>query len=111
MDRRAIIASKVGNRLEVGRETAEQPNQLEIPRGLPLKTAAGGNAVQIAIYVKLQQRGWMVRWASRLCRAGPLKPQVGQVQLVNERIDDTNRVVLVDVVINALRKQQALAPI
>jgi hypothetical protein len=38
----------------------------------------------------------MVGRASGLCRDGPLKPEVGQVQLVDERIDDMNRVVLVE---------------
>jgi len=52
--------------------------------------------------------GWVGRTLG-LRRYGPLELEFGQVQQVDERFDDPNGVVLVDVVVNALRQQENLA--
>jgi len=111
LDRCAIVAAEVGNRLEVGSQVAEQPDQLEVSLRLALQAPAGGNAVQVAVDVELQQCAWMVGRTPRLCRGSPLEPELGQVQPVDARLDDTNGVVLVDVVVDALRQQQSLTPV
>jgi hypothetical protein len=49
--------------------------------------------------------------ASRLSRLDPFKTELGKIERVNERIDYPNRVILVDPVVQAFRKQRGLAPI
>ena len=45
----AVVASEVGNRLEVGREPAGQPHQLHVPLAFPFQPAAGLDPVEVAI--------------------------------------------------------------
>src|SRR4051794_10836899 len=70
-----------------------------------------GMRFRLAVDIELQQRGWVVGRAPSLRRNGPLEAELGQVQPVDERFDDPNGVVLVDVVVNALRQQESLTPI
>ena len=64
-DRLSVVAPEVGQGLEVGRELAGEPDQLEIAAGLLLEATAGGHPVQVAVEIDLEQDGRMVS------RAGP----------------------------------------
>src|SRR5262249_33635051 len=68
-------------------------------------------AVEIAIEVNLQQCRGMVSWATRQLRHNPIKAQRRQIQFINEGIDDADRVILPDVVVQAIRQQDQLAPV
>ena len=46
----------------------------------------------------------MVSWTSGLCRNGLLKTKASQLEFVDERINDANRIALVNVVIDTLGK-------
>ena len=52
-DRLAVIFAKVGDRLEVRRQSSGQPNQLDVALGLALEPPARLNPVQIAVDVDL----------------------------------------------------------
>jgi hypothetical protein len=111
LDRRAVVAAEVGDCFEVGCQTAEQPHQLEVSLRFALQAPAGGNAVQVAVDVELQQGARMVGRTSGLRRDGPLEPEFRQVQQLDERFDDANGVALVNVVLNALRQQESLTSV
>jgi len=48
---------------------------------------------------------------SGLRRLGPFEFQLGEIERIDECVDHSNRVVLVDPVVQAFRKQRALAAI
>src|SRR5262249_10851856 len=50
-------------------------------------------------------------WATRQLRHNPIKAQRRQIQFINEGIDDADRVILPDVVVQAIRQQDQLAPV
>ena len=52
-DRRSVVATKVGDRLEIRNQPAGQPHQLDVALALPLEPAARLDAVEIAIQIDL----------------------------------------------------------
>ena len=52
-DRRSVVATKVGDRLEIRHQPAGQPHQLDVALALPLEPAARLDAVEIAIQIDL----------------------------------------------------------
>jgi hypothetical protein len=62
------------------------------------------NAIEISVNIELQQRGGMIAWPTRRLRLNSIKAQVAQSKLVDENIDRPNRVVVVDIIVQQLRK-------
>jgi hypothetical protein len=110
-DRLAIVPAEVGDRLEVGRQPSGQPHQLDIALRFALQPPARLNPVQMTVEINLQQRHWMVRGTARRFRYNARKAQHRQIQFINEGIDDADRVLFLDVVVQALRQQDQLAPL
>src|ERR1700729_879627 len=54
-ERRAIVAPEVGDGLEVGPETAQQPDDLDVAMGFTLQPAALTNPVQIALDIQFKK--------------------------------------------------------
>src|SRR5437588_584238 len=102
-DRRAIVLAEVGNRLEVRRQPPGQPHQLDITLRFAFKPPARLHAVEITVEVNLQQRRGMISRPTCRRRRHPRKPQGGEVQFVDEDLDHPNRVLLADVVLQAMR--------
>ncbi len=50
----------------------------------------------------------MISRPPRFRRHGAAEPELSQVQLVNKGIDDPHRIVLADVIVNALWQEKAL---
>src|SRR5262245_18939135 len=107
----AVVFAEVGNRLVVGNQPAGQPHHLNIAPGLALEPPARLDPVQIAVNVKLQEDRWMVRRPSRRLRIDPAKPQLRKIKLLDEDINHPYRIVLVDKVLQAFRKQCRLTAI
>src|ERR1700756_5673273 len=53
----------------------------------------------------------MISRPPSLRRLDPFEPEFGEIEPIDERVDHSNRVVLVDPVVQAFRKQRALAAI
>ena len=53
----------------------------------------------------------MVRGTAGRFRYNVGKAQLRQIQFINEGIDDTNRVIFPDVLVQAVRQQDQLAPL
>jgi len=102
--RRPVIFAEVGDRLVIGRETAQQPHHFDIASGLSFKPAARLHPVQIAVNVELQENRRMIRRPARGRRIDPFKGHLGQIERVDKNVDYTNRIVLADPIFQAFRK-------
>ncbi len=110
-DRQAVVPAEVRDRLEVRRQPSREPHQFDVPLRLPLQPPAGGDLVQIAVDVDLQQQRRMVARTTRRRRNHPIEPERPKVQLVDEHLDRPDRILLGDPVVQVLRKQHALTAI
>jgi hypothetical protein len=107
-DGAAVILAEVGNCLVIGSKTARQPHHLNVPSGLPLKPATGLDPVEIPIDVELQQHRRMIRRPAGYLRIDPAEPKLSQIELIDEDINHPNRIVLIDPIFKAFRKQRTL---
>jgi hypothetical protein len=53
----------------------------------------------------------MVRWSAGCLGIDPAEPKLGQIEVVDENVDDANWIVLADPVFHAFGKQRALRTI
>jgi hypothetical protein len=111
LDRRTVLRSKVGQRLEVRGQPPYQPHQLEVATRFPLQPARGLDPVQVAVEVDLEHRCRVIARPPRVRRIHPLEPKPRQVKLRHEGVDDAHRVLLRDILIDPLREQRPLRPI
>ena len=102
-DRDAVVLAEVRNRLEVRGQPSGQPHQLDIALRFAFQPPARLNAVKVAVKVDLQQRRGVVGWPARRRRRHPGKSQGGQVQFVDENLNHPNRVLLIDIILQAVR--------
>ena len=93
-DRFAVVLPKVGDRLVVRRKTAQQPHHLDIAQHLALQPPARLHAIEVAVNIKLQQDRGMVARSAR--RPSELETKIRKIKPLDERIDHTNRVLVVD---------------
>jgi hypothetical protein len=110
-DALAVVMAKVGNGLEIGRQSTGQPHQLDVALRLALKPSAGRYAVQIPVDVNLKQHRRVVRRPARRCRIRPGKAQLLQIELFDEGVDCANRIVFGDVIVQIFRQQCGLASV
>ena len=91
--RLTVLASEVGNCLEVGCEAADQPHQLNIAPGLPLQAPARRDLIEIAVQVEFEQRRRMIAWAAGDGGRHAGKAKGCEIEFVDEHIDDASRVI------------------
>src|ERR1700693_1559963 len=77
--------------------------------GLTLQPAARRDLVDVAVNVDLQQRARMIGWTSGRFWNHTVKAQRPEIQLIDKHVDHPHRVVLSNVVIQILGKQNALS--
>ncbi|SKY84766.1 Uncharacterised protein [Mycobacteroides abscessus subsp. massiliense] len=111
LDCRSVVAAEVGDGLEVRHQPAGQPHQLQVALGLPLQPPARRDPVQIAVEVDLEQRRRMVRRPAGRLRHHAGKAQTRQIQLLDEGLDGADRIVLADIVVQAVRQQRGLTTV
>ena len=85
-------------------EPSQQPHHLEIALALALEAPARLNAVEIAVDVELEVQRRVVAGPSELGRRRHLEAQLVEIKLLDERIDDANRIALLDPLIEAFRQ-------
>ena len=110
-DGATVVLAEVGDGLEVGREPPGQPHQLEIALRFALEPPARLDAVQIPVDIQLEQHRRVIAGPSGGGRRGTLKPQLPQIELLDERFDHAHRVVLGHIIVQARRQQGGLASI
>ena len=73
---------------------------------LTLKKARGAKSVDIAVDVKLQQISRRVSRPTSVSRISARKAKLEEIEIINESLDEADRVISGDVVINGLREEQ-----
>jgi len=106
-ERRAIVAPKVSDGLEVGPQAAQQPEDFDVAMGFTLQPAARRTRL-IAVDIELQQVSRRIARTPRRLRHHPGEPRHRKVQPVDEGVNEPNRIVRVDVIVHRLRQQQEL---
>ena len=101
----AIVAPEVGDRLEIRLEAPQQPDDLDIALGFPLQPPARSDPVQIAVDVKLQKVAGRIARPPRRLRFDPREPGARKIEPIDERVDEPNRIVRPDVIVDRLRQQ------
>jgi len=102
--RRAIVAPEVRDRLEVGLEAAQQPHDLDVASTLAFKPPARANPVEVAVNVELHKIAGRVARPPRRLRLDPSKSRRRKIETVNKGVDEPNRIVHPDAVVNRLRQ-------
>ena len=110
-DGAAIVLAEVRDGLVIGDETPRQPHHLDVASGLPLQPSTGLHPVQVAVDVELEQDRGMIGRPARRLGHDTVEPELPQVDRIHEGVDHADRVVLVDPVIQARRKQRRLTAI
>jgi hypothetical protein len=105
------VLPAIGNGLEVGRKPLEQPHHFEIAASLAFQTPARMHAIEVAADVELQVHRRVIRRPSSLGGIDANEAQLLEIEVVDKRIDETNRIALVDPVIEAFRQQRRLSSI
>ena len=95
----------------VGDEPAKQPHHLDVTAELAFEPTARLHPVQISVDVELQESRGMIGRPTGLRRLDPFEPELGEIEPIDERVDHANRIVLVDPVLQAFRKQRGLLAI
>ena len=106
-----VVVAEVSNRLEVRRQAPGQPHQLDVALALAFQASAGLNAVEVAVDVDLQQHRRVVGRAARGRGHRAFETQRRQIEFLDKRIDDPDRVVLGDEVVQTLWNQRHLTSI
>jgi len=94
-----VIPPEVRDGLEVGPESRQQPHELGVAVRLLLQPPAGAKAVEVTVEVKPQQIAGIVPGAAGLRRHRPLDAQRRQVQLRYEGVEEADRIVRRDVIV------------
>jgi hypothetical protein len=105
----AMITPEISNGLEIRRQLACQPHQLEVTASLAFQPSARLNLVQIAVNVELEQCRRMVARTS--CRRCIGETERGQFQLFNKHINDADRAVLSNIIVHAGWQKKLLPPV
>ncbi|MNI37381.1 hypothetical protein D3C73_914700 [compost metagenome] len=107
----AVVFAKVGDGLEVRHQPTGKPHQFDVALRLALKAPARLDAIEIAVDVDLQHDCGVVSRSARFSRDGALKTQGDQVEFIHEDIDNTHRIGVADVIVQALGEQGTLTSV
>jgi hypothetical protein len=100
--------AEIGDGLEVRRQPAGEPHQLDVALSLALQAAAGLDAVEVAVDVELEKHRGVIRRAAGRRRLYTFEAQCLKIKFLDEDVDDSHRVVLTDIVIKAFGQQRHL---
>ena len=107
----AVVLAEIGDRLVVGHEAPQQPQQLQIAPASRSSRRLDLHAVEVAVDVELQENRGVEGGPASCCRLDTVEPEVGEIERINEGVDCANRIVLVDPIIKALRQKCRLSSI
>ena len=111
LDGRAVALAEISDGFVIRSEASCQPHHFQIAAGLTLQPPARLHAVEVAVNVELEQRRGMIGGPARRQRLHTVKPQIGQIERLDEYIDRANRIALFNPVAKAFRQQRRLPAI
>ncbi len=92
--RATIVLAEIGNRLVVRDQPAQQPHHFEIAARFTLQPPARLHPIEVAVNVQLQQNRRVIGGPAGRRWLDPLKPERGQIERVDESVDNANRIAL-----------------
>ena len=104
----AVVATEIGDGLEVGLQVPQQPDHLDVAMGLGFEPPTGPDPVKVTVDVELQQITGGIARAARRLRRDTGEPRRCKVKPVNKGVDEPHRVIRTDVVIHCLWQKQQL---
>src|ERR1700730_3334059 len=107
----AVVLTEIGDRLVIGNKASCQPHDLHIASRLAFEPSARLDPVQIAVNIELQEDRGMIRGSPCRLRIDPAEIERTEIELVDKHVNHTNRVVLIDPIIQAFGKQRRLPAI
>ena len=106
--RSAIVASEIRDCVEVGLQAAQQPVDLDVAMDLALQTAARSNAVQVAVECRASGLRPAIAWPTGCIRFNWSKSRHIKVEPLHESVDEPDRIIRIDIVVDGLRQQEKL---
>ncbi len=94
-----MILPKVGNRCIIRGQLPEQPQPLDIALALPLKEAAGADAMEVAVERYLQQITGMLGGTTGCSSNHALEAKLLQIKRIYKGIAKADRMLLGDILI------------
>ena len=111
LERRPVLLAESGDRAIAGRQSLQQPDQFQIALRLPLQTARRAHLVEIAVQIKLQQIGRVVRrLAHSHTTLGMPKAELSKIERFHIALDRPHRIVRRHVIFNPRRQKARLLP-
>jgi hypothetical protein len=110
-ERRGIVFTTVCERLEIRRAVTESPHQLNLTMRLLLSFPAGAHLMEIPSDVPLQQVRRGIAWTPGFLGYGMPKAQRFQIKELDVGIDKTTWLILLNGVIDDVRKKHALSAV
>jgi hypothetical protein len=107
-ERAPVVATEVGDGLVVRPQPAQQPDQLEVPRRLRFQSPARPHPAEIAVKVQLEHVPRIVAGPPRRLWLRTLKAGLAQIKVIDERVDEPNRIVRRHIILDRCRQQQRL---
>ena len=104
----AVIAAEIGDGLEVRLQVTQQPDHLDIAVGLGFQPSAGPDPVEVTVNVELQQIAGRIARAASLLRLNTSEPRGRKIKPINKSLDEPNRVLRADIVVQRFRQEQSL---
>src|SRR3984893_11571021 len=103
-DSQAVVLAEIGDRLVIRNTTSRQPHHLYLAPGLALKPSDRLDRFKIAVNEKFKEDGGMIRGSPFRLRISPAEIERTEIKLIDKHVNHTNRVVLVDPIIQAFGK-------
>src|SRR6202007_2471198 len=107
----AIVLAEIRDGLEVRRQLSGQPDHLDIALAFPLQAPARRNPIKIAVDVELEHNTGAIAGSAGIEGLDTDKPELIEIETVDEHVDRTHRVMLGYIVVERCRKQRALPAI
>src|SRR5437762_1835435 len=111
LDRLSVVAPEVRDGFEIRSQLAQQPDQFQVARRLPLQPATGTHPVEITVEIEPQQISRIIRRSPRLLELRVGKTSFAQIKLPHKGIDKAHWIFRRDVIIQDLGQEQRLSPI
>ena len=108
LDGLQVVAPKVSDRFEVRAELSQQPHHFDVDFRLALQHSRRAHPIQIPIQVESQKVARIVSRPPRLRRLRAVESQPGQIQTAHEGIDEANRIVFSDIILDRFGKEHDL---
>jgi hypothetical protein len=108
LDRCRVLRAEVGERLEVRRQAPDEPHQLEVAVGFPLKSPRRLDPVEVAVQVDFEHRPRVIGGAARCLRLDSIEAEAPKIERLHESIDHSDRIFFGDVFVDAFGQHGAL---